>query len=198
MTDEKNPAPRKKRLPASYYYMISLAGAGLAAVSLALIFFMMALEYFGDSHSPYVGIIAFLILPAFLVLGLAIAAFGVLRQQRRRRLGLPSTEQLPKIDFNNPTHFRATVLVGGGFLLFLALTAFAVCALVPLPPDTLSLAFPPLTPLSSSPPPPSPLSLGTLVTRRRLARWRRSSEHLRTDLRFQGWGLGFQGLGFRV
>ena len=49
-----------------------------------------------------------------------VANDGVLRQQRRRRLGLPSTEQLPKIDFNNPTHFRATVLVGGGGLIFLA------------------------------------------------------------------------------
>ena len=124
MTDQKNPVPRKKRLPASYYNLISIIGAGIAAISLALIFFMVALEFFADSHSPYVGIIAFLILPAFLVVGLAIAAIGVLRQQRRRRLGLSSTEQLPKIDLNNPTHFRATVLVGGGFLLFLALTAF--------------------------------------------------------------------------
>lgn len=124
MADQKNPTPHKKRLPASYYNAITMAGAALAALSLALILFMIALERFGSSHSPYIGIIAFLILPAFLVLGLAIAAFGVLRQQRRRRLGLTSTQTLPTIDFNNPTHFRATVLVGGGFLIFLALTAF--------------------------------------------------------------------------
>ena len=124
MTDQKNPAPPKKRYPSTFYNMISMVGTAIAVISLALIIFMMALEYFADSHSPYVGIIAFLILPAFLVLGLAIAAVGVIRQNRRRKLGLPSTEQLPKIDFNNPTHFRATVLVGGGFIFFLALTAF--------------------------------------------------------------------------
>ena len=124
MTEDKKPARQKKRLPASYYNMITVSGAGLAGVSLALILFMMALEYFADTHSPYVGIIAFLILPAFLVVGMAVAAFGVLRQQRRKRMGLSTTEALPKIDFNNPTHFRATVLVGGGGLIFLALTAF--------------------------------------------------------------------------
>jgi hypothetical protein len=124
VTDQKNPTPRRKRLPSTFYNLISIIGTAIAGISLALIIFMMALEYFADSHSPYVGIIAFLILPAFLVVGLAIAAVGVIRQNRRRRLGLPSTEQLPKIDFNNPTHFRATVLVGGGFIIFLALTAF--------------------------------------------------------------------------
>jgi hypothetical protein len=124
VNDPKNPTPRKKRLPSTFYNTISMIGASVAGISLALIIFMMALEYFADSHSPYVGIIAFLILPAILVFGLAVAAFGVWRQQRRRRLGLPSTEKLPKIDFNNPAHFRATVLVGGGFILFLALTAF--------------------------------------------------------------------------
>ncbi len=124
MVDQKNPAPRKNRYPSTFYNMISMVGTAIAVISLALIIFMMALEYFADSHSPYVGIIAFLILPAFLVLGLAIAAIGVIRQNRRRKLGLPSTEQLPMIDFNNPTHFRATVLVGGGFIIFLALTAF--------------------------------------------------------------------------
>ena len=76
MTDKKKPSPRKKRLPASYYNAISLVGAAIAAISLSLIFFMMALEYFGDGHNPYVGVIAFLILPGFLVIGLAIAAFG--------------------------------------------------------------------------------------------------------------------------
>mgnify|MGYP000482368129 CR=1 FL=1 len=51
--------------------------ARLAGLSLALFVFMVALEYFGDSHSPYIGIIAFIILPAFLVIGLALGAIGM-------------------------------------------------------------------------------------------------------------------------
>ncbi len=124
MTDQNSSPRRKKRLPSTFYNAISMVGAAIAGISLALIVFLMALELFANTHSPYVGIIAFLILPAILVIGLVTAGVGVLRQQRRRRLGLSSTQKLPQIDFNNPTHFRATVLVGGGFILFLALTAF--------------------------------------------------------------------------
>jgi hypothetical protein len=129
-----DPAPKKPaapkggkspRLPATYYNAISLAGAGLAALSLALILFLFALEKFGNRESsPYVGIIAFVILPVFLIIGLALGAIGVLRQQRRRRMGLGHTEKLPRIDFNDPTHLRGAVMVGGGFLVFLALSAF--------------------------------------------------------------------------
>jgi len=122
---ESHAPKRETRLPASYYNVISLSGAILAALSLALILFLFALERFSDGHSsPYVGIIAFVILPGFLALGLALGAIGVLRQQRRRRLGLPTTQRLPRIDLNDPTHLRGAFLVGGGFLLFLALTAF--------------------------------------------------------------------------
>lgn len=115
---------RPTRLPSSFYNAISLLGAGIAALSLALILFLFALEHFGGSQSPYMGIIAFVILPAFLIIGLAMGAIGVLRQQRRRRLGLAHTDRLPRIDFNDPAHLRGTFLVGGGFLVFLALSAF--------------------------------------------------------------------------
>jgi hypothetical protein len=124
VTDSQERAPKKRRLPASYYNSITLLGAVLAALSLSLILFLMALETFSDSHSPYMGILAFVILPVFLIIGIGIGVYGVLRQQRRRKLGLSSTEQLPQINLNNPTHLRATVVFGGGFLVFLALSAF--------------------------------------------------------------------------
>ena len=117
------PAPRR-RFPSTFYNTITLGGAALAAISLGLILFLMALEALSHEHKPYMGIIAFVILPGFLIAGMAAAAFGVLRQQRRRRLGLPSTERLPRIDLNDPAQLRAAVLVGSGGVLFLLLTAF--------------------------------------------------------------------------
>jgi hypothetical protein len=122
--EAQNKPSRRRRLPASYYNGITLAGAALAALALGLIVFMVILETTAEDHNPYVGIVAFIILPAFLVLGIAIGIFGVLRQQRRRRLGLPSTERLPQIDFNNPTHMRATIVIGIGGVLFAAMSGF--------------------------------------------------------------------------
>ncbi len=115
---------RRRRFPSTFYNTITLVGTALAAVSLGLILFLMALEALSHEHKPYMGIIAFVILPGFLVLGMAAAAFGVMRQQRRRKLGLPSTEQLPRIDLNDPAQMRATILVSTGGVLFLLLTAF--------------------------------------------------------------------------
>jgi nitrate/TMAO reductase-like tetraheme cytochrome c subunit len=123
-TPKGDKASHHRRLPSAFYNTITLAGTSLAAVAFALIIFLIVLEATAATHNPYMGIIAFVILPAFLVLGLVIGALGILRQQRRRRLGLPSTEKLPKIDFNNPTHLRATLLIGTTSIIFLAMTAF--------------------------------------------------------------------------
>jgi hypothetical protein len=119
-----NSPERKRRLPSTFYNTITLAGATIAATALGLIAFLVVLEMTASEHNPYMGIIAFILMPAILVLGLLIGAFGVLRQQRRRRLGLPSTEKLPTIDFNNPAHMRATMFIGITFIIFLAMTGF--------------------------------------------------------------------------
>ena len=124
MAEPTNESPRKRRFPSSFYNSITLAGTALAAISLGLILFLMALESLSHEHKPYMGIIAFVILPGFLIIGLGLGALGVLRQQRRRRLGLPSTEKLPRIDLNDKAQMRATVLIGTGGLVFLLLTAF--------------------------------------------------------------------------
>ena len=71
-----SPPPRSHRLPSVFYNGITLAGAGLAAVSLLLIFFLLAIEALSDEHSPYMGIVAVVILPAFLVVGLSASAAG--------------------------------------------------------------------------------------------------------------------------
>ena len=120
MSEFRKRHSERRKMPSSFHNSITLFGAVLAGTALGLILFMIVLESTSSGHHPYMGIIAFVILPVFLVLGLVVGAFGVLRQQRRKRLGLPSTERLPKVDLNEPTHLRATLFVGGTFILFLA------------------------------------------------------------------------------
>ncbi len=113
-----------RRLPPAFYNTITLVGGSVAALCLGLILLLLGWEYLAQDHSPYMGVIAFVVLPAFMILGLLVATFGIVRQLRRRHLGLPSTEQLPRIDLNNPAHLRATVMIGVGGVIFLVASGF--------------------------------------------------------------------------
>lgn len=111
-------------LPSVFYNLVTFVGLGIAGTSLGLILFLMVLEFLAQEHKPYMGVIAFVILPIFLVVGLAVAAIGVFREMRRRHRGLPPTKQLPVINLNDYRHRRAAVLIGAGSLVYFGLTAF--------------------------------------------------------------------------
>ena len=104
---------------------ISLLGTALATASAIVIATLFALDLFGLRSGPYVGIIAFLILPAIFVLGLLLIPIGIAQQKRRDRraqaagAGPPA---LPVIDLNQPRTRSAA-------LIFLALTALNVVIL---------------------------------------------------------------------
>ena len=57
---------------------MSFAGAAIALVSFGLILFLFLLEAFAGHSKPYMGIIAFVILPGLLILGLAVAVVGMI------------------------------------------------------------------------------------------------------------------------
>jgi hypothetical protein len=114
----------RRKLPPSFYNLTTLLGAVVSGVSFGLIFFLLVLEQFAESPKPYMGIIAFVILPAFLIGGLTIAAFGVWREHRRQRIGTSVEHHLPVFDLNNPRHQTAIGLVATGSLLLLVFSAF--------------------------------------------------------------------------
>jgi hypothetical protein len=113
-----------RRFPSLFYNPVSLAGLAVAGVSFGLIFFLFLLELFSGEQKPYMGIIAFVILPGFLLLGLAILFYGAWREQRRRRSGEASEIVLPRIDLNEPRQRRAFVAISVGSLLLLLFSAF--------------------------------------------------------------------------
>ena len=114
----------KRVFPASFYNLLTVIGLAVVVVSLGLILFMGLLEAMAKSPKPYVGIIAFVILPAILLVGIGIMIAGVVREHRRQRKGLSKGMHLPQIDLNNPRHRRATVVVVAGSVLLLMLSAF--------------------------------------------------------------------------
>lgn len=114
----------KRALPSSFYNSLTLAGGAVAAVSFGLVLFLMLLESLSAAPKPYMGVIAFVLLPAILVLGLLLALVGVIREHRRLRAGRPSEMHLPRVDMNDPRHRRAFLYVAGGLILLLLFSAF--------------------------------------------------------------------------
>jgi len=115
----------RRLFPNSFYNVITLVGAAIAGVSFGLILFLILLESVAEQPKPYMGIIAFVILPVFLFVGIAVIVVGILREHRRERLGKPHGLQLPQMDLNNPKHRRALVFFSAGVLLFLGFSAFS-------------------------------------------------------------------------
>jgi hypothetical protein len=115
----------RKIFPKSFYNLTTLIGTAIAVISIGIILFMMLLEATSENPSPYMGIIAFVIIPVFLIIGLLLIPFGIMREHRRERLGKPHGLHLPQVDMNNPRHRAAITTLGLGTFLFLGILGFS-------------------------------------------------------------------------
>ena len=103
---------------------ISLAGVVVTTISAIIFLTLFAIELVGFSGGPYVGIMAFLVVPAFFVGGLLLIPFGIWRARRKAKLAAEAGEEpvpdaFPVIDLNM-ARVRKTVLI------FAALTVINV------------------------------------------------------------------------
>ena len=94
---------------------ISLAGVVVTTISAIIFLTLFAIELVGFSGGPYVGIMAFLIVPAFFVGGLLLIPFGIWRARRKAKLAAeageePEPDNFPVIDLNM-VKVRKTVLL---------------------------------------------------------------------------------------
>jgi nitrate/TMAO reductase-like tetraheme cytochrome c subunit len=100
---------------------VSLIGTALALVSLANVVFLFLIDVVSGQPSPYIGVFAYMIMPAFLVLGLILIPIGMLLERERRRKMLPGeVPRFPRIDLNNPAQ-RSTVAFFLGFVIVFVL-----------------------------------------------------------------------------
>jgi nitrate/TMAO reductase-like tetraheme cytochrome c subunit len=89
---------------------LSLAGTVLTTCAAIVFLALFALELVGMEGGPYVGIIAYLILPALFVLGLLLIPLGA-RFERRRRAAGAGERAFPVIDLNRAEIRNRVVLV---------------------------------------------------------------------------------------
>ncbi|MBI2425824.1 MAG: NapC/NirT family cytochrome c [Candidatus Hydrogenedentes bacterium] len=96
---------------------ISLFGATLVTIAALFIVFFMLLSYLGHVNSPYLGILVFLILPTFFVIGLVLVPAGALWRRRQRRIHGDTDPELaagfyPVLDFNRAKTRQMFTVVG--------------------------------------------------------------------------------------
>lgn len=115
---------KKKKLPDSFYNPISLAGTGIAILSFSFIIILILFEAFSGNTSPYLGILTFIVIPAFLIIGLLLIAIGIYREKKREKSAGYKQRELLKIDFSNPKHFRAVLIFCIGTFLLAIFTIF--------------------------------------------------------------------------
>jgi nitrate/TMAO reductase-like tetraheme cytochrome c subunit len=91
---------------------ISFAGIALATASAVLFLIVFLADVFGWHTNPYLGIVFFLVLPAFFVLGLLIIPLGAWFERRRRQRGRAASDlRWLRLDLNDPVQRRATFIV---------------------------------------------------------------------------------------
>jgi len=74
-----------KKVPALFHNYLSFAGFTIAIASLCSIILLFLIELTGSTNTAYLGIFAYVILPAGLVFGLILIGAGMLLERRRRR-----------------------------------------------------------------------------------------------------------------
>ena len=114
----------RSKLPPSFTNPITILGLSISAISFIVIVFLATLEYFAKDSNPYMGILAFIIVPSVLMGGVFVAAFGVWREHRLRRIGKPIERHLPVVDLNNPMHRTGLAVVAVGALSLILLSSF--------------------------------------------------------------------------
>ena len=94
-----------------------LFGTIIATTSAFLIVTLFVYEWVGEAGHPYLGIITYIILPAFFLVGLVFVLIGIRRQTKRRLARESSGELIPEfpiIDLNDD-RTRTWLLTAGGF-----------------------------------------------------------------------------------
>lgn len=114
------------KLPGIVHNWISYFGALIAGLALCAFIFLYVLTTFArTAHSPYAGLVIFILVPAILLLGLLLIPIGMLVEWRRwKRTATHSIEIIPAIYLNQPGHRNAVLIFATGFIFLLFLSAF--------------------------------------------------------------------------
>ncbi|MBN2598611.1 MAG: NapC/NirT family cytochrome c [Marinifilaceae bacterium] len=97
------------KLPKSSYNWTSILGASIAIIAFFLIVFFFVISVLFDQGSSYMGLIIYIVLPIFMVIGMLLIPIGMLIQIRRNKKQMFISEDMkwPRVDLNDQKHRNA-------------------------------------------------------------------------------------------
>lgn len=103
---------------------LSLIGIALAAVAAINILVLIIIDLSATNRSPYVGILAYMVAPGFLVLGLLLIPPGIALERRRRLRDAGAPFRFARFDPNDPAHRSSAAFVLSFVVAFCLVGAF--------------------------------------------------------------------------
>lgn len=124
-TPSNKTAAAKPNRMARFRNWLSLAGMVLSVSAFFAFVLLFAVDLFATHANPYMGILAYVVAPMFLLAGLGMVITGYVLETRRIRKGLPERETgfVLKVDLSRQRDRRMLVVFVGGSLGFIFLTA---------------------------------------------------------------------------
>ncbi|MCX6150740.1 MAG: NapC/NirT family cytochrome c [Ignavibacteriales bacterium] len=114
----------KIKLPHSTTNWISLIGATIALICFFMIVFLFAITTFLERGSSYLGLVIYIVLPAFLIVGLILIPIGMfLKVRREKKQKRVEETRWPEINLNIASHRNAFIIFAIGTFIFLFLSA---------------------------------------------------------------------------
>ncbi|HTY22298.1 MAG TPA: hypothetical protein VMC85_04155 [Desulfomonilaceae bacterium] len=117
----------KRILPTVFYNPLTLVGSVIAVFNLGLIGFLLTVDFLAKHPRPYSDLLILMILPLFILIGVAFIVLGIVRQRRRQKAGLLGEDpRLFVLDFNDQRQRRFVILGFSGFLFLSLLYAYSM------------------------------------------------------------------------
>lgn len=114
-----------RNLPHLFSNWISVAGAVIAIVITIIILIILGADFITGTSNLYLGILAYMVMPPFLIFGLVLIPVGMYRKWRHlKKTGEVPLQRYPLIDLNNRSHRRAALIFVAGTALFVAMSAY--------------------------------------------------------------------------
>lgn len=112
------------KLPQSVYNWISIIGALLSSISLALIVFTFVISSYFNLGSSYIGLFMYIIFPMVLVLGLILIPIGIyFRRKKMKKTETKDVLNWPRIDLNDSRYRNAFLIFIFTTFIFIFLSA---------------------------------------------------------------------------